>query len=74
MKQCRDTCGYFDLCGGGAPSNKLGENGRFDSTETLYCRYKKQLLVNVAEDFIISSLVHARQNRQRPAVLRGITQ
>jgi hypothetical protein len=39
----------------------------------LYCRYKKQLLVNVAEDFIISSLVHARQNRQRPAVLRGIT-
>jgi uncharacterized protein len=74
VKQCRDTCGYFDLCGGGAPSNKLGENGRFDSTETLYCRYKKQLLVNVAEDFIISSLVHARQNRQRPAVLRGITQ
>jgi uncharacterized protein len=72
VKQCRDTCGYFDLCGGGAPSNKLGENGRFDSTQTLYCRYKKQLLVDVAEDFIISSLVHGRQNRQRPAVLQGI--
>jgi uncharacterized protein len=38
VKQCRDTCGYFDLCGGGAPSNKLGENGRFDSTETLWPR------------------------------------
>jgi uncharacterized protein len=68
VKQCRDTCGYFNLCGGGAPSNKLGENGRFDSTETLYCRFKKQLLVDIAEDFIISSLVRSRQNRRRPAV------
>jgi uncharacterized protein len=66
VKQCRETCGYFRLCGGGAPSNKLAENGRFDSTETLYCRYKKQLLIDVVEDFTISSFVHARQNRRRP--------
>jgi uncharacterized protein len=68
VQKCRETCGYFGLCGGGAPSNKLAENGRFDSTETLYCRYKKQLLIDIVQDFIVSSLVQNRQNRRRPAV------
>lgn len=35
---CAAACRYFDYCGGGAPANKLYENGRFDSAETLYCR------------------------------------
>ena len=39
VNKCRDTCKYFYLCGGGAPSNKFYENGTFDSTTTLYCRY-----------------------------------
>jgi uncharacterized protein len=39
VAQCKDTCEYFSLCGGGAPSNKLYENGSFDSAETMYCRY-----------------------------------
>lgn len=38
VKACRDTCDYFLLCGGGAPSNKLYENGSFNSTETAACR------------------------------------
>jgi uncharacterized protein len=37
-KQCALTCQYFSVCGGGAPSNKYFENGRFESTETTYCR------------------------------------
>jgi uncharacterized protein len=74
VKQCRDTCGYFRLCGGGAPSNKLAENGRFDSTETLYCRFKKQLLIDIVEDFTVSSLVHARQNRRRPGTAAASSQ
>ena len=35
---CRRTCRYFDYCGGGAPVNKLFENGSLASAETLYCR------------------------------------
>jgi uncharacterized protein len=35
---CQQTCAYFKYCGGGAPVNKLYENGHLNSTETLYCR------------------------------------
>jgi uncharacterized protein len=35
---CRASCAYFNYCGGGAPANKLYENGSFASAETLYCR------------------------------------
>jgi uncharacterized protein len=38
VERCRDACEYFSLCGGGAPANKLYENGSFDSAETAYCR------------------------------------
>ncbi|MDP1962638.1 MAG: hypothetical protein Q8K93_10605, partial [Reyranella sp.] len=34
---CRANCEYFSVCGGGAPVNKLFENGRFDSTTTSFC-------------------------------------
>jgi uncharacterized protein len=34
---CRNECGYFSLCGGGAPVNKLSENGAFNSTKTSFC-------------------------------------
>jgi uncharacterized protein len=48
VERCRRDCSYFSVCGGGAPSNKLYENGRFDTTETLHCRYTNQATVNVA--------------------------
>lgn len=35
---CRKTCAYFNLCGGGSPGNKYFETGRFDVSETQYCR------------------------------------
>lgn len=38
VQECRCTCGYFGVCGGGAPSNKIYENGSAASTETAYCR------------------------------------
>jgi len=37
---CRSSCDYFRYCGGGAPSNKLSENGTFRSTETIHCRFR----------------------------------
>jgi uncharacterized protein len=38
VSACRGSCEYFDHCGGGAPVNKLYENGDLASTSTLYCR------------------------------------
>jgi uncharacterized protein len=44
---CRNTCRYFDVCGGGAPANKLAEHGRFDATETMFCRLARQVVTDV---------------------------
>jgi uncharacterized protein len=41
VAMCRERCGYFSVCGGGEPVNKLAENGTFASTETTYCRVTK---------------------------------
>jgi uncharacterized protein len=35
--QACHACDYFSVCGGGAPGNKLFENGSFASTTTSYC-------------------------------------
>ena len=52
VEKCKTSCEYFRLCGGGQPSNKLYQNGTFDSAETLACRLRIQSVANVA----ISSL------------------
>ena len=44
---CRNACAYFMTCGGGAPANKVFEAGRFDATETMYCRLTRQATVDV---------------------------
>ncbi|MFM2285133.1 MAG: hypothetical protein RLZZ543_630 [Bacteroidota bacterium] len=50
IQKCSNTCDYFSFCGGGAPSNKLYENGSFNSTETKYCKYGTKALVDVVLD------------------------
>jgi uncharacterized protein len=37
VRACETECEYFSVCGGGAPGNKLFENGAFASTTTSYC-------------------------------------
>jgi uncharacterized protein len=49
---CRASCPYFRVCGGGAPSNKVFENGSFATTETMYCRLSKQRVT----DFVLSTI------------------
>jgi uncharacterized protein len=44
---CRRECRYFDVCGGGAPANKLFERGSFAATETRYCRSQVKALTDV---------------------------
>jgi uncharacterized protein len=37
VQACRQSCEYFSVCGGGAPINKLTENGSFASARTSFC-------------------------------------
>ncbi len=39
ISKCQKSCEYFDLCGGGAPANKLFEAGTFDTAATRFCEY-----------------------------------
>jgi len=48
---CARSCDYFSICGGGAPVNKLSENGSFTTTRTAYCT----LTQIVATDLILDS-------------------
>jgi uncharacterized protein len=50
IARCRSGCTYFPWCGGGAPGNKVFENGSFDSTETLFCRLTRQAMLDVVVD------------------------
>src|SRR6202044_10236 len=47
VRMCARECEYFEFCFGGAPSNKLFENGTFASTETMYCRHTVQLPLDI---------------------------
>jgi uncharacterized protein len=47
VEQCRQTCEYFGVCGGGAGSNKYWENGRLNSTQTMACRYRTQIPTDI---------------------------
>ena len=42
IANCRSDCRYFAVCRGGAPANKMMENGSLASTETLFCRLSTQ--------------------------------
>jgi len=52
VETCRRSCEYFSICGGGAPINKLTENGSFASERTRYC----ELTHMVATDLILDAL------------------
>jgi uncharacterized protein len=50
IARCRAECEVFGYCGGGAPANKVFENGSFDSSETLFCRLTRKAMIDVVLD------------------------
>ncbi len=50
VARCRQSCDYFPVCGGGAPVNKLSENGSFDSTDTRYCALTQKVPTDLVLD------------------------
>jgi uncharacterized protein len=65
VEACRETCAYFAVCAGGNPSNKLAENGAFDSTETLNCHNR----VKLTADFMMDKLEARADSKRRAAAV-----
>lgn len=47
VEACRAECGYYSVCGGGAPVNKLSERGSFRASRTSYCALTQMAPVDV---------------------------
>ena len=47
VNNCAQKCKYFELCGGGSPSNKYSEKGSFEATETIACTFSRKALIDV---------------------------
>ena len=68
VEACRRECDYFSLCGGGAPVNKLSENGTFASTQTSFCNLVQITPANLilsAFDQIEASLTRAKKSTRQ---------
>jgi uncharacterized protein len=67
VERCRATCGWFRWCGGGAPANKLFENGSLASGETMYCRLTKKATLDVVLAAVEAGSLPAMGAGERPA-------
>lgn len=66
VQECKRSCAYFQICGGGAPVNKLYENTTFASSTTNACR-------NVVMTIFDAVLIDL-ERRQRAGVLDAAIQ
>lgn len=49
---CKESCDYWSFCGGGEPSSKFFQHGRFDVAETTTCKIHKQATVDTVLDYL----------------------
>lgn len=49
---CERTCPYWRHCGGGEPSSKFFQYGRFNVAETTTCKIHKQATIDVLVDYL----------------------
>jgi uncharacterized protein len=64
VSRCRASCEYFSVCAGGAPINKLTENGSFDSERTGFCELTQQ----VPTDLILGAFDRLQNRVKEQAV------
>ena len=69
VEKCSRSCEYFSVCGGGAPVNKLFENGSFASGSTRFCALTQMAPVDLIID-AFARLQH-RVDGDAPAELSG---
>ena len=76
VEACSESCEYFSVCGGGAPVNKLFENGSFASGRTSFCDLTQKVpidlileafdrLENGLEEADLAKLVRGAASRAR---------
>jgi uncharacterized protein len=58
VARCRSSCQYYSICGGGAPINKLSENGSLDSARTRFCALTQM----VPTDLILEAFEELQRN------------
>ena len=64
---CKESCGYYGYCGGGAPANKYYENGSFATAETIFCKCSVKLPL----DIVLNDLEAQLDSRQQPILAAG---
>ncbi len=52
LRMCEQQCEYWQYCGGGEPSSKFFQHGRFDVTETTTCKVHKQGTVDAVLEYL----------------------
>jgi uncharacterized protein len=62
VERCQAQCQYFAVCGGGAPSNKMQENGSLESSETMFCRMSVQPAAEAFRKFVQWGAQQAQRN------------
>jgi uncharacterized protein len=66
VELCRQSCEYFSVCGGGAPVNKLFENGSFNSASTSFC----DLIQKVPIDLILDAFSRFESRLEEDEVMK----
>ena len=72
IETCRTSCDYFDVCGGGAPVNKLTENATLASGETVFCRHSIQPAADALIEFL-SGIESHRPNGPLRKIYEDVT-
>lgn len=63
---CAESCAYYEVCKGGLPSNKLGEHGTFEATETVACKFKRQAVTDAVVDMLLAGTFEQRATAGPP--------
>ena len=69
VEECSRNCEYFSVCGGGAPVNKLFENGSFASGRTKFCALTQMAPVDLIMEAF--ARLQRRVDSDAPAELPG---
>jgi uncharacterized protein len=61
LQMCERQCAYWQYCGGGEPSSKFFQHGRFDVMETTTCKIHKQGTVDAVLEHLERRLADENQ-------------
>jgi len=57
VRECKNSCAYYEFCGGGQASNKYFELGDINRTETTHCRNSRKAVM----DAVLDSFIQLRE-------------